>query len=189
MKDVGDDTARWISTYEHGSRSVDEFFAEAFAQAKMSQLGLSLPEKYGTDLTYSNKVLEIVDKYFKKPLENSDNGGKIKIGVQFFAKMPEEKFTAYALNPQKAPDKAKAFKNALGYDMSNFKDLIQNINDHIDESKFVEKDDIGYGMRYEYVVELEGPNGKKANVLTAWIQDGKDKRLTSAYVTEKKVTK
>lgn len=189
MKDVGDDTARWISTYEHGSRSVDEFFAEAFAQAKMSQLGLSLPEKYGTDLTYSNKVLEIVDKYFKKPLENSDNGGKIKIGVQFFAKMPEEKFTAYALNPQKAPDKAKAFKNALGYDMSNFKDLIQNINDHIDESKFVEKDDIGYGMRYEYVVELEGPNGKKANVLTAWIQDGKDKRLTSAYVTGKKVTK
>ena len=129
-----------------------------------------------------------VEKYFKKPLENSGNGDKMNIGIQFFAKIPEEKFTAYSLNPQKAPDKAKAFKEALGYDMSNFEDLVHNIGSHIDESKFVEKGDIGYGMRYEYVVELEGLNGKKANVLTAWIQDGEEKRLTSAYVTKKKVT-
>ena len=72
--------------------------------------------------------------------------------------------------------------------MSNFEDLMHNISNHIDESKFVEKGDIGYGMRYEYVVELEGLNGKRANVLTAWIQDGEEKRLTSAYVTKKKVT-
>lgn len=130
-----------------------------------------------------------VEKYFKEPLENSGNGDKMNIGIQFFAKIPEEKFTAYSLNPQKAPDKAKAFKEALGYDMSNFEDLMHNISNHIDESKFVEKGDIGYGMRYEYVVELEGLNGKRANVLTAWIQDGEEKRLTSAYVTKKKVTK
>ena len=129
-----------------------------------------------------------VEKYFKEPLENSGNGDKMNIGIQFFAKIPEEKFTAYSLNPQKAPDKAKAFKEALGYDMSNFEDLMHNISNHIDESKFVEKSDIGYGMRYEYVVELEGLNGKRANVLTAWIQDGEEKRLTSAYVTKKKVT-
>ena len=129
-----------------------------------------------------------VEKYFKETLENSGNGDKMNIGIQFFAKIPEEKFTAYSLNPQKAPDKAKAFKEALGYDMSNFEDLMHNIGSHIDESKFVEKGDIGYGMRYEYVVELEGLNGKKANVLTAWIQDGEEKRLTSAYVTKKKVT-
>lgn len=129
-----------------------------------------------------------VEKYFKEPLENSGNGDKMNIGIQFFAKIPEEKFTAYSLNPQKAPDKAKAFKEALGYDMSNFEDLMHNISNHIDESKFVEKGDIGYGMRYEYVVELEGLNGKRANVLTAWIQDGEEKRLTSAYVTKKKVT-
>ncbi len=33
------------------------------------------------------------------------------------------KFTEYALNPGKAPDKAKAFKLALGYDMSNWQEL------------------------------------------------------------------
>lgn len=110
------------------------------------------------------------------------------IGIQYFAKMSEAKFNAYALNPEKNPDKARAFKEALGYDMSNYKDLMQNIQDHIDESQFVEKNDLGYGTRFEYVMELEGPNGKKANVLTAWIQDGDEKRLTSVYVTEKKVT-
>lgn len=64
--DKTSDTSRWISSYEHSSRSVDEFFAEAFTQAKMSKLKLELPPKYGADLTYSNKVLEVVDKYFKK---------------------------------------------------------------------------------------------------------------------------
>ena len=65
-KEVGDDASRWISAYEHGSRSTDEFMAEAFAQAKMSEMGFDLPGKYGKDLTYSMRVLEIIDKYFKR---------------------------------------------------------------------------------------------------------------------------
>ncbi len=124
-----------------------------------------------------------------KPLEIPARSGKLNIGIQYFASMPEEKFKDYALNPEKDPNKAKAFETALGYNMSNYTDLIDNINDHLDESKFVEKGDIGYGMRYEYIVRLTGPNGKEANVLTAWIQDGSDKRLTSVYVTDKDVTK
>lgn len=65
-KDVGDDTKRWISAYEHGRNLVDEFFAEAFAQAKANEMGIPLPDYYGTDLTYSKKVLEITKKYFGK---------------------------------------------------------------------------------------------------------------------------
>ena len=44
-------------------------------------------------------------------------------------------------------------------------------------------------MRYEYVMRLKGPNGKEANVLTSWIRDEDNKRLTSVYVTNKEVTK
>lgn len=134
---------------------------------------------------------EAVREYKKISLNTStkpNESDTMSIGIQFFASMPEEKFTEYALNAAKAPDKARAFKEALGYDVNNYKDLIENINNHIDETKFVPKNDAGYGMRYEYVVELKGPNGKTANVLTAWIQDGDDKRLTSVYVTNKKVT-
>ena len=82
-KDVGDNANRWISSYEHGNRGNDEFFAEAFTQAKMHQMGLQLPSKYGNDLTYSNEVLKITDKYFKKPLTKSSN--RVKISMQFFA--------------------------------------------------------------------------------------------------------
>lgn len=114
--------------------------------------------------------------------------GTMKMNLQRFAKMNKEKFTEYALNPIKAPDKAEAFKKALGYDVDNYEELMQNIYEHINEEKFVEKGNNGHGMLYEYVLELTGANGKKANVLTAWIEEGNDKRLTSVYVTNKRVT-
>lgn len=64
--DAKQDTSRWISGYEHGSSSIDEFFAEAFTQAKLKEMGIKLPSEYGSDFTYSKKVLTTVDKYFKK---------------------------------------------------------------------------------------------------------------------------
>lgn len=109
------------------------------------------------------------------------NTGKINIS--------EDKFLNYALDPGKDPNKAKAFKEALGYTKENYKELIDNINSHLDMNKFVEKGDGGYGMRFENVTRLKGPNGKEANVLTAWIQGDDGKRLTSVYVTKKEKTK
>lgn len=76
----------------------------------------------------------------------------------------------------------------MGYNADNYEKLIDNIKTHLDESNFVEKGDKGHGMRYEYIMELTGENGKKANVLTAWLEDNGDKRMTSVYVTNKKVT-
>ena len=78
MKDVENDPGRWISTYEHSSRDVDEFFAEAFAHAKMREMGIEIPERYGKDFTYSSQVLDVVDKYFGKSLKPSVNSVKIK---------------------------------------------------------------------------------------------------------------
>lgn len=129
-------------------------------------------------------------KKAEKSVANSGSGDTInkKIGFQFFANVPSAKFTDYALNPEKAPDKARVFKSALGYDLDNYEDLMENIKSHIDESKFVEKGNNGHGMRYEYIMKLKGPNGKEANVLTAWIQYGDEKRMTSVYVTKREAT-
>lgn len=52
-----------------------------------------------------------------------------------------------------------------------------------------ERGDVGFGMRYQQVMQLTGANGKTANVVTAWIKDEDDFRLTSIYVTKKKVGK
>ena len=61
---VKDDTSRWISTYEHSNKSLDEFMAEAFTLSAMVEKGYTPPSKYGKDLTFANQVLGIVKKYF-----------------------------------------------------------------------------------------------------------------------------
>ena len=114
----------------------------------------------------------------------------LEINIQLFAKIPKEKFTKYALDPIKQPDKARAFRDALGYTMENYQELIENIQTHFDENSMVLKMEDKFGKRYELVMNLTGANGKNANVCTAWIKENEDAepRLTSAYVTKKKVT-
>lgn len=142
-------------------------------------------EFFGLDKTES--FAEFKEKYLKaaQTVENTGISGIIEKGK---IAIPVKKLTGYALDPQKAPDKANAFKLALGYDQSNADELLQNIVDHVDENKLVEKGNSGYGMRYESIMELTGPNGKKANIVTAWIRENDKLRLTSVYVTKRKVT-
>lgn len=65
-KDVGDDTFRWISSYEHSMRGSDEFMAEAFTLSIMDEYGIEIPKMYGKDLTYAKQVLDIIKRYFGK---------------------------------------------------------------------------------------------------------------------------
>lgn len=122
-------------------------------------------------------------------IEKTSGNGIMKMNLQMFAKIPEEKFTQYALAPERSPNKARAFKEALGYTKENYQELINDIEQHLDKDKLIEKGDVGYGMRYEQIMKLTGPNGKEANVITAWIQEEDDVRLTSAYITEKRERK
>lgn len=126
---------------------------------------------------------------------NSENGGIIsseltnQINSSSNLMISEEKFLNYALNPEKQPDKAFVFKKALGYTIENCQDLIDTIKANADKTKFVNKGRNEYGTLYEYVMRIKGPNGKEANVLTAWIEDKNGEvRLTSVYVTQKEVT-
>ena len=169
---------------------VDEFFAEAFTEAKIGT----------TPSPYSNDILGIAEKYFGRKgtneLANFGKSGIIKgvesqkINLQFFAKIPEEKLSSYSLDFIKQPDKAKAFKEALGYTKENMGELKAAIEGAFDESKLKYKGTTQYGDLYEQVFELVGPNGKKANVLSSWIKKpDEDYSMTSVYVTKKKVTK
>lgn len=106
------------------------------------------------------------------------------------AVMPEAKFTKYALDPTKGDGgKAKGFKTALGYDLSNYQDLIRNIRKNLTNYPAQEVSENEYGKRYQVIMRLQGPNGKTANVLTGWIIDKEsgETRLTSVYITKKKV--
>jgi len=100
-----------------------------------------------------------------------------------------EKFTQYALNEDKEPDKAIAFRIALGYTQDSADRLIANIRHNLPLYEAKVNGDNGFGMRYEVVMNIHGLNGKNANIVTAWIiKHGTTyPRLTSAYVTNKKL--
>jgi len=62
--------------------------------------------------------------------------------------------------------------------------LIEQIRENIYNFPAITKGDIGYGLRYEVVMNIEGVNGKSTKVLTTWIDDvsSREMRLTSVYV-------
>lgn len=140
---------------------------------------------YGLD---KRKSFDEFNKKYIGTVENS-KGNKIKMDLQFFAKIPDEKLTEYALNFEHptGKEKAKAFKEALGYTKESYTDLKTKILDSFDEKELVYKREDKYGKRYEQIMQITGPNGKTASVLTAWIKDNDnaEPRLTSIYVDKR----
>lgn len=119
-----------------------------------------------------------------KPIAKATDSDIIKLPRYQEAFIPRGKFTEYALNPSKDANKAEAFRKALGYTLENVDELISQIYDKISEYDAREKPDNGWGKRYEVIMDITGPNGKTAKVLTAWIDDKNtgEMRLTSVYV-------
>lgn len=180
--DPDDDIEGFKERLEHGELNYDKWY-EKYVKGRKQQ---SIESKQSEDFTAkAPNPQPIVPDYgeidAEKELTNEKNSDIIKKNTSIDnvtgqnASIPDEKFYQYALNPTKSPDKAKAFKSALGYDLDNARDLIANIREHFDKTLLKPKGDNGYGQRYEMIMELTGPNGKSAKVLTAWIDD-KEKR-------------
>lgn len=129
-----------------------------------------------------------------KRIENAVNAGIMEnvnvpqMNLQYFAIIPDEKISLYALDPIRQPDKAKVFKEALGYTLENREELKSVVEKAFNENELIFKGSDKYGDRYQQIFEHIGPNGKKANILSSWIKTPEeDYRLTSVYVTKKKV--
>jgi SPP1 gp7 family putative phage head morphogenesis protein len=109
------------------------------------------------------------------------------------AVIPEANLLGYALNKDHptGKDKAAAFEKALGYTSANYTDLIKNVRDNLDKFPAESKGSNDYGERYQAILSLTGPNGKTANVLTAWIIRTNEElpQLTTIHVDKKKGAK
>ena len=101
--------------------------------------------------------------------------------------IPKEKFTEYALNKEhpKGKDKALVFESALGFVKDNADELIQVIREKVSLFEAIEAQPDKYGDRYKVYIDVKGPNGNTATVLTAWIVSKGETRLTSAYVKDR----
>ncbi|MCG8401378.1 MAG: phage head morphogenesis protein [Firmicutes bacterium] len=106
------------------------------------------------------------------------------------AHIPEEKLTKYALNKEhkgSGRDKAIAFEQALGYNKDNYQDLIGNIRKNISRYPAEFKGKGKFGDRYQVIMDITGPNGKTAKVLTGWlVEDNGKARLVTAHVDKRK---
>lgn len=160
---------------KYATKNPYETFAEGF-------LAMHKGEKIPDGI--EKVISEAMQKSNAKPIAKTTDSGIMKLPKYENAVIPKAKFTQYALNPEKDPDKAKAFEKALGYTMDNVDELISQIYDKISEYDAREKPDNGWGKRYEVIMDITGINGKTAKVLTAWIDDKNtgEMRLTSVYV-------
>ena len=181
------------TTYFPGISTADDTWTEeelekiglANKQEARQQYASRQAAKFGRLEKYSLDE-ENQEKYRKKKEEwkKSSKPDTIKLPRYQEAVIPRAKFTEYALNPLKDANKAEAFRKALGYTLDNVNALIEQISQKLPEYDAVEKGDRGWGMTYEVVMDITGPNGKTAKVLTAWIDDKNsgEMRLTTIHV-------
>ena len=95
------------------------------------------------------------------------------------------KLTRYCLDP-KSPlgrHKARLFKTALGFDLSNYIDLIFAIRDGIIVHEAFHVGTTAHGQIWHVDLPISGPTGV-ASVRTGWIyeEDSDVPRLTTAFV-------
>jgi hypothetical protein len=90
------------------------------------------------------------------------------------ARIAEAKLRLYVLNPAhasgaKGTHKARVFRAALGFDQSNWELLRDSILEELPYHEATLGHEDEYGIRYNVVLPITGPNGRTAEVMTAWI--------------------
>ena len=127
-----------------------------------------------------------VDRAAVGGIMESGGGGMNVLPRANKAVIPVEKFTKYSLDPNGDRNKAIAFERALGYNVDNADKLIEQIRANLEKFPAKEKGNKGFGDTYEVVMNITGPNGKTAKVLTGWIDDvlNGEMRLTTAHIDD-----
>lgn len=101
-----------------------------------------------------------------------------------------DKLTAYSLNSEHEYGKHKAvvFQGALGYNQGNAGQLEEAIKAGLNRYRAIPIGDDGYGPKFNVMLLVDGPNGKRQPVKTTWIYDnGLDTpRMVTCYVEKNK---
>lgn len=99
-----------------------------------------------------------------------------------------EKLLGYSLNIEhpSGKNKARVFKSALGYDVSNAEILEQELKNGLKTFRASAVQKTEYGTKYTVQMLVNGTNGNKQPVTTAWmIDEGENKiRMVTAYVKD-----
>ena len=102
------------------------------------------------------------------------------------ATISKSKLVNYALdiNHNVGGPKAKEFRDRLGITTSNYRILLNQIYQKLPYYKAIFKGNEGYGKKYFVIMPIKGANKEYANVLTAWIEDKNEVRLTTVRIAK-----
>lgn len=98
----------------------------------------------------------------------------------------EKKFTHYLFNPDnpKGFAKGKNFTRLLGYDLNNYREMIEEISNRAPKYPTKAKTKDEYGHRYEQKMVMYGIKNNPVNVVVAWNVTEEGAHLASAYIKE-----
>ncbi len=111
-------------------------------------------------------------------------GAEMKLPGAESAIVDEQKVREYLLGESHPVGRFKAaFFTSLGYPTADWEVLARDLATHSVEGEASEADRNDYGTKYEVRGILEGPKGKRAQVVSVWILlDGEAApRLVTAY--------
>ncbi len=100
----------------------------------------------------------------------------------------DEKFTKFLFDPQskRGWPKGVAFESRLGYNISNWEELREQIIKRASLYPATYKGSDNYGDRYEQKIVRYGTKDKPANVVIGWFVSDTMTKMTSAYLKEVK---
>lgn len=134
------------------------------------------------------KVIDDVDdvsKYFDDVVNSADEVSREALNLS--SQSVNDKLTRYLLNMEHpvGGNKAKWFKEALGYTQENMDDLAKQII--FDPNKAVQTGVTEYGTKFNQTISITGANGKIIDVTFAWMKSLDDDvvRLITAIPTKK----
>lgn len=96
----------------------------------------------------------------------------------------ERKFTNYLFYPGNSTGfaKGKNFTYLLGYDINNYKDLIEEISNRASKYPTKPKNKDDFGHRYEQKMIMYGKKNNPSNVIVGWNVIDDEVHLTSIYI-------
>lgn len=109
--------------------------------------------------------------------------GKVEAAMDEYG-IPAAKFEKYALDPERAPDKATAFRLALGYEKSDADEVAARVYEYVSDHAPDFRTSDAYGDRFTTDMIMDGKDGKQAKVRVGWIRrpDSDKLALTTIFV-------
>lgn len=156
---------------------------EAYIQAHDGKAGKAF------DAYVNRRMAQVVESrdptWFKTGVVPPPDADKVRIGANKVT-FDERKLTQYSLNPERQPDKARAWRIYLGYQLGDYADVMDRVYEYVAEHDPTLRNTDSHGKHFTSKMIMTGKDGRRAKVQVGWVLDpgATELRLVTVYVDE-----